>query len=272
MLHPRITAVLQRWSQFQHDLHQRFTQVLTEAETGCADLLDQCDQDPAAMANAWTAMHARAAALGTRLDDTWNDQVEARLEEAEADPTVEASARAELEALQERMEVELEATRLRVFANAARKIWARALAEAAPRLSCSQCGTVLTVPATFRSANVPCLACRALNTYEPGHRIRMIEHFCVHPLCEEATWEQWLEMRKAEQALHASRTETLGLLQAYERAQIGYWDAYLRTRIGMLPETESNYDADLRGRMQQWYRQVEHSSAWAGAGRPRALL
>lgn len=271
MLDPRVTAVLTRWARFQQQLYQRFCEVLAEAEQGCAALLHQCDHDPGAMGNAWTAMHARAVDLGTRLHDTWNDEVQPRLDELDADISVEAHARTELDALADRMEIELEGTRLRVFADAARSLWARAQQEAPPSLHCTQCGSPIAVPATFQAVNVPCESCRALNTYEPGARIRMIEHFCVHPLCEEAAWDQWLAMRRAEQLLHASREETLALLQAYERAQITYWHTYLTARVAMLPDTAAAFEADLRGKMGQWYQQVNHSAAWARAGRPRAL-
>lgn len=268
---PRVIAVLERWTRFQQQLYQRFTEILAEAEPGCAALLTRCDDDPAAMSNAWTAVHARAVDLGRRLHDTWSDQVQPRLDELDAGVAVEDQARAELDALADRMEIELEAARLRVFAGAARSLWARARPSSPASLPCTQCGAPIPVPASFQAVNVPCPSCRALVTYEPGARVRMIEHFCVHPLCEEAAWDQWLAMRHAEQRLHASREETLDLLQAYERAQITYWHAYLSARVGMLPRTAEAFDADLRGKMQQWYEQVAHRSAWARAGRPRAL-
>lgn len=271
VLDPRVTAVLQRWARFQKQLYQRFTEILAEAEPGCAALLVQCDGDPGATGNAWTAIHARAVDLGSRLHDTWNDQVEPRLVEIEADPAIEDYARHELDALADRMEIELEATRLRVFADAARSLWARAREECPASLSCTQCGAPVSVPVTFGAIDVPCEACRTLNPYEPSARIRMIEHSCVHPLCEEATWDQWLAMRRAEQQLHASREETLVLLQAYERAQITYWRAYLSARVAMLPRSAAAFDADLRGKMQQWYEQVAHRAAWARADRPRML-
>lgn len=268
---PRVAAVLQRWQRFQQQIEQRFVEVLAEAEHGCAALLEHCDHDPAAMSNAWTAMHARAMDLGTRLADTWDEQVEPRLDELDVDVELEQRARAELDAMLDRMEVELERARLRIFAGAARTLWARALRDQPDHLRCPQCGASQPVPATFSAVNVACPCCGSLVTYEPGRRVRMIESTCVHPLCEEAAWEQWLAMRRAERHLHAARTETLELLSAFEKAQILYWHTYLQARVALLPHTAQSFTDDLRGRLQAWYQQVEHHAAWARAGRPRAL-
>ncbi len=271
MPHPPLTAVLDRWSSFHRQLFERFTALMTEAEQGCATLLSQQDDDPAVMANAWTAMQGRASDLGMRLEDTFTDQVEPYLDELDVDEDTCDRLRAELDALQDRMEIELEATRLRVFAGAARTLWARALKQASPQLSCSQCAAPVAAPATLCSVNVSCPHCGSLVTYEPGARVRMLEHVAVHPLAEEQAWPQWLEMRRAEQRLHASREETLPLLQAYERAQLAYWHTYLRAKAALLPRVAADFDRDLRGKMQQWYEHIEHSATWARAGRPRAL-
>ncbi len=236
MHNPRINAVLLRWDRFRHQVHQRFEELLVQVQADCGAALDRGDDDTAAMSSSWTTMHARAAALGAQLHDSWNDQVEPRLISADATATVRNSARAQLEALQDRMEIELEATRLRIFADAARTLWAR-----------------------------------QRTTYEPNAGIDPVERFCVHALCEQAAWPQWLAMRQAELSLHTAHTETLALLQSYERAQIRYWDAYLCTRIGLHPDAAADYDVDLRNCMQPWYQHIEGSAAWSRAGRPSAL-
>lgn len=268
---PRIAAVRQLWQQFQLQLEQRFDEILAEVEHACATLLVEDADEAEAMSGAWVTAHARASDLATCLADAWNDQFGPRLRSLGADDDAITYARYELEALQDRMEVRLEHTRLRVFAEAARIRWVRALRDAPSGMSCPCCGARTPIPATFGPTEVGCPSCGTRMTYEPGPRVRMLERGCVHALCEEASWEPWLAMRQAERTLHAAPHETLELLQAYEHAQIVYWHTYLQARVALLPHTAQSFTVDLRNQLQPWYLHVEHRAAWARAGRPRAL-
>lgn len=267
----RIATVMERWQHFRYQLELRFSEILAEAVEACDTLLIQDEDDPNAMRTAWIGAHSRAADLATCLADAWNDQFVPRLHTLGAPAEVVANARAELAAVHDRMELELEQTRVRIFAEAARIRWVRALRDAPSQLACSCCGARQPIPATFGPAQTSCSHCGMRLDYEPGARVRALAEPCVHALCEEAAWEAWLEMRRAEQQLHYAPVETIELLKGFERAQIVYWHTYLQMRITLLPHTACSFTEDLRRCMQAWYQQVDDRTAWARAGRPRTL-
>jgi hypothetical protein len=45
------------------------------------------------MGNAWSAMERRAKELGTKVEETWSEQVEKKFEEADAPPPIVARER-----------------------------------------------------------------------------------------------------------------------------------------------------------------------------------
>lgn len=266
-----LPQVVARWDAFLANIYERFSSVLSEAQQGCAQLLVDNDYDTHAFGLAWSAMELRAKQLDTKLSDTWEDKVSPMFDDLDLQAAVQDRERAKGDALSDRMEIELEGMRVRIFADAARAVWKRAITEAPPHLSCSQCGAPMPVPPTLAAANVTCSACSGVVTYEPGARLRSIEHFCVHPLCEEAAWPQWLARHVANKAINDARDESLALLKAYEHAQIEYWRAYLSTQANLLPPRAAAFDADLRGKMQYWYELVDRSGPWIAGGRPRAI-
>ncbi len=263
--------IIARWDKFLASIETRLQEVLAEARQGCPMLLHESDLDPTAMSNAWTAMELRAKGLASKVADTWNDKVEPAFENADAPPHVLHAQREKGDALQSRIELEVERTRIQIFASAAREVWQRAMEEAPRTLACTQCAGEIPAPQSLVAVNITCTYCRSVNTFEPGMRVRMIEHFCAHPLSEEASWDAWMAMREAEARFHAVRDPKLDDFKAYEAAQIAYWRRYLEARAGMLPHLAPALEADLRGKLQHWYARVHHDKAWADAGRPKAL-
>jgi hypothetical protein len=263
--------VIARWDKFLSSIDARLREILTEAEQGCAALFDESDLDPGPMGNAWSAMELRTKQLSSKIQDTWDEKVDPAFDDVEAPPDVVAAQRAKGDALQDHIEVQTERTRIAIYCAAARKLWERALAEAPRQLACTQCGGTLDAPRVIAATNVSCPFCSAVNTFDPGMRARMIEHFCAHPLTEEACWDEWVGMRRAEAALHAARDPDLAHFQTFERAQIDYWRKYYAVRAGMLPHHAATQDADVRGRMQHYYDRIQHEAAWARAGRPRMI-
>ncbi len=101
---------------------------------------------------------------------------------------------------------------------------------------CKQCGAPLAVPHTFRVLNVACAHCRTVNEYEPGTRTRYVEASCLHSLCQEASWNEFVAMHQAEDAYKRARPHTIQHIQAWEAAQIAYHRKYLTTRLQYLPD------------------------------------
>jgi hypothetical protein len=263
--------VTQRWEGFLTQVRERFQEVMRESQEGCAQLLEQAGYDPAPLANAWGAMEMRAKALETKVEETWGSQVERAFEEAGAPPQAIAYERAKGQGLREWMEVERERVRIAIYCDAARKLFQRTAADMAAAQKCLRCGVPLEVPFTFRALNVPCKHCNTMNGYEPGARIRMAEAFCVHPLCEEASWREWLVMKAAEKAQREARPTNIYVLKEWERTMIQYWRAYFTAKIRLLPETAQGFEADVRGKMRSFYDRMDREGAWVQAGRPREL-
>ncbi len=268
-------ALVQRWDAFLKNITDRFQQVMQESRDGCAQLLAESDFDTIPMTNAWSAMERRAKELGTKIDETWSGQVEAKFEEANAPRPLIDAQRAKSEALKDWMEIEIVRTGIEIYVNAFNAIVAADQAEKASRgpVGCTQCGAPLVVPQTFRTLNVTCTHCRTVNTYEPGTRIRMGEASCTHPLCQMAAWNQYLAMIQAERAYRRARPTTIQHIQAWEAAQIAYHRAYLTKRLEFMPDQAAAFDKDLKGRMEHFYvYTVNNEAAWIQAGRPRAPL
>jgi hypothetical protein len=266
-----MNAVVSRWDGFLAQVRERFLTIMREAQEGCPLLLEQADFDPIPMGNAWGAMEIRAKELETKIEQTWNGQVDPAFEQAGASPQVLAHERQKGEAVRAFMETERERTRIAIYANAGRAFFERGKADLGRPFACVRCGAPLEVPFTFRALNVRCPHCTTVNGFEPGTRMRMGE-LCVHPLCEEAAWPQWVAMREAERTWRRSRDTTIEMLKVWERAQIAFWHTYLTARVHFLPETAAAFDADVRGRMRAFYDQMEREPAWIRAGRPRDLV
>ena len=266
-----MNAVVARWDGFLAQVRERFLTIMREAQEGCPRLLEHADFDPIPMGNAWGAMEIRAKQLDTKIEETWSGQVEGSFEQVGASPQALAYEREKGEATRAFFEVERERTRIGIYSNAGRALFQRGMAEKGRAFACTRCGAPLEVPFTFRALNIPCPHCTTVNGFEPGTRMRMGE-LCVHPLCEEASWSQWVAMREAERAWRTSRGATIEILKAWERAQIAFWRTYLGARIRFMPETAPAFEADLRGRMRHFYDQMEREVAWTRSGRPRDLV
>lgn len=261
---------IQRWSGFLAKLDARFEELMHEAVVGCSGLFDAHDHDPTAATRAWGAIETRAKDLRSKISDTWHAQVDDALDGAP--PEIRTRERERGEALEDRIDIGLEGTRIRTFADMARKLWTRALAERPQHLQCTQCGAGLPMPDTIRAVNIACPYCRALVTWEPGTRLRMIEHFCVPALCQEACWQQWVALQQAQKNRRGHHGDDLPNLRAHEQAYVAYERGMLEARARMLPEHAPALEQDLRGRLAQFYQMLDREKAWIEAGRPRMVV
>jgi hypothetical protein len=265
-------ALVQRWDGFLKNIKERFDQIMQESRDGCAQLLADSNYDPIPMGNAWGAMERRAKDLGTKVDETWRQQVEAKFEEAGAPRALVDAQDKKGEQLRDWMELEIERTRIAIYCKCARDVAEMDARERQGGYPCRQCGAPLTVPHTFRVVNITCAHCRTVNEYEPGTRTRYVEASCLHPLCQEAAWNEYVAMQAAERAYRRARPHTLQHIQTWEAAQIAYHRKYLTARLGYLPDQAAAFDKDLKGRMEHFYVYgVQNDAVWIQAGRPRAI-
>jgi hypothetical protein len=263
-------AVVQRWDAFLAQVKERFLAIMREAQEGCPQLFEQAGYDPVPMGNAWAAIDRRASDLEAKIDETWENQVDAAFENAGAPPHVIAQERRKGETLRDFIGLERERNRIAIHANAGRALFQKAISELGRPFTCSQCGAPLEVPFTFRALNLSCSHCNAVNGFEPGMRMRYGE-ILIHPLCEEAAWHEYVAMRHADNVARRTRSDemTIDVLKHQERAQIAFWRAYLGARARFMPDTAQAFEADLRGKLRTFYEMLDREGAWIRAGRPR---
>jgi DNA-directed RNA polymerase subunit RPC12/RpoP len=264
-----IDATEARWQGFLTKIRERFDEIMQESRVGCAELLRQTGGDPQTVGNAWTGMRMRALALASKISDTWSAQVHDALLDAGASAQRVDANYERGEALRDWMEIEAERTEIAIYSEAIRALLDMAREEQAA-LRCSQCGAELSLPLTLRGVELPCARCGSLIDVEPGPRARMAEAL-AHYLWREATWQQWLNRRAAEQACKATRGVELARLQAWERAELDYWSAWLHERAKLMAGAEREFEKDLVGRMRQFYVDCEREAVWTKAGRPTQI-
>jgi len=263
-------AAINRWYDFLRRITEKHGALMAEAKTGCAALHVDSELDPNPMINAWTGFNCQAQALELKISPTWNDQVEPLFQSSgvSRSKTKEEAARGGATAA--RLEWDRECTRISVHADAARRIWEKAWAQVARETPCTQCGEQIPVPPhTYQAINLSCPACDAVNTFEPGTWMRMIQWFCAHAFAEEAAFELYWPRVQAENASRGARSKTLALIQAEEAATLAYWRRYHEARAAACPAYAAGIEADIKGKMDAFYRWLEHEPAWTGAGRPR---
>ncbi len=268
-------ALVQRWDAFLKNIKERFDQIMQESVEGCAQLLRDSNYDPIPMGNAWGAMERRAKELGTKVDETWRQQVEPKFEEAGVARPISDEQCRKGDAFRDWMELEIEKTRIQIYCAAAREVAEIEKREAGGGRGypCKQCGAPLAVPITYRVVNLKCAHCGTINEYEPGTRTRYTEASCLHSLCQESAWNEYVAMQQAETSYKRARPHTIQHIKAWEAAQIAYHRKYLTTRLEYLPDQTPSFAKDLAGRMEHFYVYGVHNDAeWIKAGRPRAQL
>jgi len=225
-----------RWDAFLGKLRGRVDETLAQAEEGCAMLLDVNGLDPQPMTIAWMAIETQLHELTQKVDQTWEAKVEPALE---GTPGVEAE-REKGDALRRDIERQKDALEVRMFADAARKIYAQAKANLARDQKCAQCGAAMKLgQAFFRSRHLTCSFCTNVNTFVPGSLISSVEYFCCHHLAREKSAPQWAAWLAAE---HGPRAQAEAALKAYATA-------YLNARIEIVPEYAADFEKDLKGKM-----------------------
>jgi hypothetical protein len=266
-----VSAASARWGAFLQQIADRHAAICAEAEEGTRAGLAATEYDFTPIAHAWMAVIDRLKELERRIVDTWHEKVSAVFEQEAADASTLARELQRGQDLAFELENRRESAEQRAFAAGARELHRRAAATQTEQ-RCRQCGAPLSVPVSFIAVNVQCQHCQTLGTFEPGTWARSAVASGGHAMAWEAAEGEWLAMRRAERAVHATRSPTpLALLKAYETAQIAYWTRYCSAKAAYAPELR-NVPLEVRSRMQHWWTQMECEEEWRRAGSPRAKV
>jgi hypothetical protein len=249
---------------------ERHQATLAEAEQGCLQLLDLAGLDTNPMVNAWQGVDAQLHQLRSKIQATWEDKVEAAFEQAYEEAELDADADEEF-AAGERLMRQLEVAAIRaeagIFGQAADRLMEAAFAELAKSFSCTQCGASLPVKSdSFRSYYLACEHCDMTNTFEPGTKVRNVEHFCSHHIARRDTLELDLAQMAKWDEVRAARTASLEQLKDLERAVSAYWNAFFARRAELVPAYLKDVAKDVDARMRAFYTDMGRQDNWQADG------
>lgn len=252
-----------RWDQFLIKARERFEEILAESVADCRAL-----GDPQVVIRAWTAMRIRAHGLRAKVEQVWTSQVREQYEAQHAWSRGE-SAWSRGQALRDWMEIEIHRAETGLLAGVVRQLLAEVEDEHATTC-CSECAAPLQVGRVLQARDHACPRCGRLNRVEPGPRACQVVELGPH-LWREACWDLWVAKHQAELLVRRSEELTLAQLKAWEQAEIDYLCAWLRERTKLLPDAGIGGEAELRRRLDQFYRSLDREAVWTRAGSPRDL-
>ncbi len=261
-----VDEVRARWKGFLGKIDERHAATLAEAEQGCLQLLDLAGLDTNPMMNAWQGVSAQLMKLRTKIRGTWEEKVEDSFQQAYDEADLEADVDEEYapgEALERRLEVDAIRAEAAIFGAAADRLMEAARAELARNFGCTQCGASLPVrDDVFRSYYVACDHCDMTNTFEPGSRVRSVEHFCSHYIAKRDTLELELAQTAKWDEVRAARSAALAQLKDLERAVSAYWNAFYARRAEIVPAYLKDVAKDVDGKMRAFYTDMGREDNW----------
>lgn len=265
------SSILQRWDTFLANIENRFHEQLSQAGAVLPSLLDLQDFSTSGFATAWQGIESQMKELIAKIDDTWQEKVspafdeikdaeEAAIEEAEGDLEayhgkfypVYYAAQDKGRGLQHQLEKELHRYQVTTFAEAGRRLSAKAREILSGNFSCSQCKAPLPVQQQFfRSYYHTCEYCQTVNTFEPGTIARNVEHFAVHPLAEEVALTEYFAYWDIEDKYRSQRDDQPQEVYGDEVLAVYriYVEKYLHARIAIIPDYQQQYEKDLEGKL-----------------------
>jgi hypothetical protein len=261
----------ERWDAFLQQIEARAKQAREEgaAEVRAASA-SLAGADAAAVSQVWSKHESRLQELERRIQDTWDEKVEAAFEAEDADGETRMAALEKGRLLMFQLEIAREELEPQLNAELAHLLFKRAL-ESKRAGFCTACGQARVVPITFRQIEVRCPSCGDTSMFEPGELLRGAAAVGAHSLAQVSAHAEWIGMKLAERAVRQMRPPvSLALLKAWEQAQILYWFKYVMARGQIEPEMLRDPPKEVRDRMHQWYQYTaEHEQEWVRAGRPR---
>lgn len=264
--------ILQRWDSFLLNIDNRFHEQLTQAAAVLPSLLDLQDFNTQPFGAAWQGIESQMKELIAKIDDTWYEKVSPAFDEikekeedaiSEADGDLEAyhakfypmyyAALDKGRNLQHHLEKELKKYQVNTFAEAARKLSAKAREILAGNFCCSQCKAPLPVQQQFyRSYYQVCEYCQIVNTFEPGTIARNVEHFALHPLAEEAALDEYFCYWDLEHRFRSQRDDEPQEIDGEEVMAVFrvFAEKYLKARIAIIPDYQQQYEKDLAAKIE----------------------
>jgi phage FluMu protein Com len=227
-------ALLARWDGFLAKLGERQREILTEAEAGVREILAGYPEDPAPLGNALSGLRFRVDELRTKVNQTWDAQVNDKLKAFGEDVQDSGLDRRDdfLQQLAEAwalFEARMQADFYRQLSERARKAQAKAIA-------CAHCGAELRVAGRAEASSVKCSYCGAINQVMASMPVAIYAQGAGHAFGEEAALplrhqlERWRVAVERERRAAHWPPEAIESLDRWLEMERACWEKYAAAR------------------------------------------
>ena len=246
-----VTDTQIRWDAFLEKIKTTFDGLMEKANVAMLPLFEQTDLGTTPFSNAWQGINVQAMGLIQKIEDTWTDQVEDAFLDAglEFDSEEFIKERNKGYLLAHELKKALKSNEINLFAKAADQLFVVAKEILAKDFCCTQCKAKLTIKDNFfRSYYVNCDYCQTVNTFEPGTKVRNLEHFGVEAIAKRAALQYELNYDDALFKNYIEEEEVIAEdeLQEIYKNQIV---TYLEKRIAIIPDYQDRYEEDLAAKL-----------------------
>lgn len=267
-------ALLDRWRAFLDKIHARLGELMTEADLGLKGLMVTHPDDAQPLGNALTGLDYRVSELRTRIQQTWDTQVDDQFQEAGDHRAWDAAI--DLKRDQElAFDQRWDKWKIHAVADFYRNLWPLAEAAIKKPVPCIRCRSPLQLPRVGEVTTVSCAYCHAVNQVVPDKAALTYFGGAPHAFAEEAAMERRHEVLNFRAQVDQQRrrattwvTESLESLLEWERKERAYWETYAAVKGQMLGQPP---DRELVESRMAMFRKcnLETSQTWRNAQRHR---
>ena len=246
----------ERWQGFLSKIEERKNEILAEAEEGLAELIGAYPDDPMPLGNALQGLRFRFEELKKKVDDTWEQAVEPKFEEADAGGFLDAGLDSKQDFLLgiDEAWAAFEARMNGVFY---KRLRPRAEALLGKPVECMYCRAELDIPVPHESVSLTCPYCHAVNQIMPETAVAIFFAGAPAAAAVEAALPLRYEIERFRIEVDRKRrasgwaNEPLESLDRWEAMERAYWERYAAAKgeaAGLPP------DAELVASRMEWFR------------------
>lgn len=246
----RKTELIQRWDSFLKKIEVRFKESLSHAEAACMEQLIESDYDYTTSFRTWLGIKAQIRSIADKIDQVWEEKVEAQMR-LEGNFWLDENSKGNR--LKDKLYVELNRFETLLEGQMSQCFYEHAIQIANQNFECSQCKAALEIQKDlFRSQYVTCHYCNTVNTFEPENKFVEIGWNVISNIAAMNCIEEYDKMQHLENQVTQSRNHNQGqYIEAYKQAYKDYYTKFFKARIGMQPNLEERYTADMERKQKE---------------------
>jgi hypothetical protein len=233
-----------RWESFLGKIAERQKEIFTEAEAGIDEIIAAYPEDVMPLGNALSGLRFRVDELRTKINDTWDNQVEPKFSDVGGEFLDRGFDRKE-DFLQE-LSAAWDLFEARMRSKFYRALEPRAKERAHKPVPCVGCGGELTPPNRYESHSVKCPSCNAVNQVMADTAVALYEGR-GHAFGEEAALPLRHEIERFRISVNRWRRardwapEPIESMDQWAEMERRYWETYADVAgraVGRPPDRE----------------------------------